>query len=169
MKLLCPVLAVLVCSSVAANAQTVADQARKERAKKQVTATIVIDNDTIKNTTGTITTGTPAPQAATPEAPQTPAPAAQHDEKWWHEQFEKVRAAIKKLDADIALLEGNVKEANRDFLTRAYDPTGAGQKNVTETQAKLDAAKAERTRQQANLAKLEEDLRKSGQPAGWAR
>jgi hypothetical protein len=169
MKHLGSVLAIVLGSSVIANAQTLADKAREERAKKQGSAIIVIDNKTIKNTTGEITTGPAAPAATTPALPEAPSAPAQHDEKWWREQFAKARDDIKKADIQIALLEGDVKDANRDFLTRAYDPGNTGQKNVAETQAKLEAAKAQRTKLQERLAKLEDDLRRSGQPASWSR
>jgi hypothetical protein len=169
MKQLGPALAILLCSGILANAQTLADHAREERAKKQASSTIVINNSTIKETTGTVHTADPAALPAAPAAAQPAAPAAQHDEKWWHEQFERVRAEIKRLDTQISLLESSVKEANRDFLTRAYDPSGAGQRNITEANAKLEAAKAARAQEEKKLAQLQDDLRRSGQPAGWAR
>jgi hypothetical protein len=167
-----------LCTSVWANAQTIADIARRERAKRQ---------DPPKARITVEITGTPAPPPA-PEAPRdssakpgaSPSAAAAadagsqkssdgHDEKWWRERFEKARIEVRRAENQVAVAQLEINAANRDFLTRAYDPDGRGPAAIGAATAKLDAAQSSLDAARAGVAQLEEELRRSGAPAGWAR
>src|SRR2546430_1553838 len=125
MKRFLYVLAVLVGSSVLAHAQTIADIARQERARRQASPnTIIITN---RNKAASSSAKTSAESKPAEPAP-TSAPADGRDEKWWRSQFEKARSEVQRLQAQIPLLEANLNSANREFLTRSYDPDGRGQK-----------------------------------------
>ena len=169
-----------LCTSVWANAQTIADVARRERAKRQEPprpriATIEI-------------VGTPAPPPEPPKdsstaKPGTPsnAPAAAgatpasetkqdgRDEKWWRGEFDKKRVDIRRAENQVAVAQLEVNAANRDLLTRSFDPDGRGPAAVNAATARLDAAQKYLESSRAGLAQLEEELRQAGAPAGWAR
>jgi predicted RNase H-like nuclease (RuvC/YqgF family) len=167
--------AFIVCSTTIVNAQTIADIARQARAQRQnPPATIVITNQNLK---------TEAPAAKPEEDPsvevkaeetkpatETPAaPADGRDETWWRGQFEKVRSEIKRLETEIPVLDSELKTVNREFLTRAYDPDGRGQKAISNVTERLQGAQNELTRAKARVAQLEADLRRADAPASWAR
>ena len=158
----------ILCSSALANAQTIADLARQERAKRRGAVTIVVTNESIKS--DSTTTPQAAPAAKEPAAPANPPAAASgHDEKWWRGQFEKAREDVQRLQTQVPLLEANVNAANREFLTRSYDPDGRGQKAIKEATDTLEKTKSDLTKAQEKLSQLEDGLRREGAPAGWAR
>src|SRR5215471_17091352 len=101
-----------LCCSAVGHAQTIADVARRERARTQPQSSVSITNANLKKkavattseekkpgeTPATATTpattapATPATTAATtaattPAAPETPAPTDPRDEKYWREKF----------------------------------------------------------------------------------
>jgi hypothetical protein len=165
------VLAFITGFATFANAQTVADNARAARAKRPATpAKIVITNENIKPDDTFVgeapdPNDKPAADAKTETKPAGPA----HDEKWWKEQFATVRAEIKKLQTQIPVLENENNGANREMLQRSFDPDGRGQKAIAESKTKLDNAKSDLTRAQLKETELQDNLRREGAPAGWAR
>jgi hypothetical protein len=62
-----------------------------------------------------------------------------------------------------------LNSANRDYLTRSYDPDGRGLTAISAATQKLDDANKAVAAGRAKLAQLEDDLRRAGAPAGWAR
>jgi len=197
-----------VCTSVWANAQTIADVAREERAKQKETpktsptrsatitksgnkTTIVITGTAPSepaNTPAPASTAAPAATPATAAAPSTtvtapttapakpiasaepPAPTKpEHDEKWWREQFEKARTEVRRAENQAAVAQLELNAANRDFLTRSYDPDGRGPTQISSANAKLDAATKNLEAARAKVLQLEDELRRAGGPAGWAR
>jgi hypothetical protein len=176
-KQLFRVAAFIMFSSAFVHAQTIADLARKERARRQsAPKTLVITNDQLKSASSSKPDDKPTAESTPPElapaAPEVPAAAAGpggHDEKWWRGQFEKVREEIQRLETQIPLLESNLNTANREFLTRSYDPDGRGKKAIDDAKAKLDDAKSGLAAGEERLTQLEEELRRAGGPAGWAR
>jgi predicted RNase H-like nuclease (RuvC/YqgF family) len=167
--------AFIVCSTTVLNAQTVADIARQARAQRPNTPpTIVVNNSNLR---------TEAPAAKPEEKPsedakaeeakpasETPAaPADGRDEKWWRGQFEKVRTEIKNLETEIPVLDNELKTANREFLTRAYDPDGRGQKAISSANERLQGAQNALAKAKAKVTQLENDLRRADGPASWAR
>jgi predicted RNase H-like nuclease (RuvC/YqgF family) len=167
--------AFIVCSSTIVSAQTVADIARRARAQRQNTpATIIISNQNSKSEAPAAKPEVIPSEVAKAEeakpATETPAaPADGRDEKWWRGQFEKVRSEITRLETEIPVLDAELKTANREFLTRAYDPDGRGQKAISSANERLQGAQNELAKAKARVAQLENDLRRADAPAGWAR
>jgi hypothetical protein len=173
MKQLLRVVAFMTFTSAVVQAQTVADVARKERARQKATPTrVVITNEDVKPSEsvpaanekpGNATTPPPPPAAGAADTP------GGHDEKWWREQFAKTREEIQRLTLQLPVLENNLKTANFEFLTRAYDPDGRGRRAIDAATTALEEAKNNLGQATERMAKLEEDLRRAGGPAGWAR
>jgi hypothetical protein len=198
----------VICWSAAVQAQTIADIARQERAKRgnaPKTTNAPVNNARVAKAKPGAVVGEPAPTpvpSATP-APD-PAPALKvspipptagptatanpdkpadakpaepktepkkdtRDEQWWRGQFDKARIEVRRAENQVAVAQLELNAANRDYLTRAYDPDGRGPTAIGAATAKLDAAKKSADEARSNLAQLEEDLRRSGAPAGWAR
>jgi hypothetical protein len=177
-KQLLHIVAFIVFSSTLVHAQTIADLARRERARRQgVPKAVVITNQDLKAAASAPTTeekpaaesGASVTPVATPEVPPTPSGPGGHDEKWWRGQFEKVRADIQRLETQLPLLESNFNLANREFLERSYDPDGRGKRAIDEAKARTDTAKSEIAKGRDKLTQLEEELRRAGGPAGWTR
>jgi hypothetical protein len=191
MKHVLCVVTVAIFSSVWANAQTIADIARQERAKRQATQkAVVITNETlgikpsqgteVKQDTEPKAEGTPA-ATASPAAPgaavsapaQAPAqPAAQteaRDEKWWRAKYEEARTEVRRAENQAAVAQLELNSANRDFLTRSYDPDGRGPAAVAAATKRLAETNAAVAAARAKVAGLDEELRRAGAPAGWAR
>jgi hypothetical protein len=169
-----------VLSSVWAGAQTIADIARQERAKRPAATqrAVVVNNKTLgikpkpsaetrpaEPTATTATTATTAPQAAPAPADQPPA----RDEKWWRSQFEEARTEVRRAENQLAVAQLELNAANRDFLTRSYDPDNRAPAAVAAATKRLDEANKTLTATRAKVAFLEEELRRAGAPAGWAR
>ena len=192
-NLLCVVI-FAICSSVCAQAQTIADVARRERAARAADQSgVSITNASLKKKPGVIEEKPPAqtatpqkpapptpsvstsPAAATPTtpAPAAAAPAAQPaagaDEKAWREKFETARTDVRRAENQVALAQLELNSANRDYLTRSFDPDGRGLTAIASAKQKLTDANTAVTNAKAKLAQLEEDLRRAGAPAGWAR
>ena len=197
-NLLCVVI-LAVCSSVCAQAQTIADVARRERAARAADQSgVSITNASLKKKPGVTeekppaqTATPPKPAAATPSVSATPAaatpaattpttpapaaaapaaqPAAGADEKAWREKFETARTDVRRAENQVALAQLELNSANRDYLTRSFDPDGRGLTAIASAKQKLTDANTAVTNAKAKLAQLEEDLRRAGAPAGWAR
>jgi hypothetical protein len=178
-RVLCMVI-VAICSSAWAYAQnpTIADIARQERARRQAKAKgVVINNKTLG-----IPQEVADKRAAEPQPPEPPAPAIPaavpgagtesqqvQDEKSWRNRFEDVRMEVRRAENEAAVAQLDLNSANLDVLTRAFDPNGRGPAAVTAATKRLDEANKNVIAARAKLSLLEEELRRSGAPAGWAR
>ena len=91
------------------------------------------------------------------------------DEKWWREKFEAARTDIRRAENQAAVAQLELNSANRDYLTRSYDPDGRGPAAVAAATKKLEDTNAAVAAARAKLTQLEEELRRAGAPAGWAR
>jgi len=186
MKNILWVVTLALCCSEYASAQTIADVARRERARQQPQSNVSITNaDLKKKTPVTLTeekkpgetqatapaaTNTAAPAPSTTQAPTpTPASSDTRDEKWWREKFDAARTDIRRAENQVALAQLELNSANRDYQTRSYDPGNVGLTTIATAQRKLDDANRAVTAGRAKLAQLENDLRQAGAPAGWAR
>jgi len=177
-----------ICCSTWANAQTIADIARQERARRKESpkAAPITNARVAKAKPGSEVSSPPAiepapaldlspipaakPASATPEPPKAPEPKKDvRDEQWWRKQFEEVRTEMRRAENQAAVAQLELNAANRDYLTRAYDPDGRGPSAIGAATAKLDAANKSADDARAKLAALEEELRRSGAPAGWGR
>lgn len=177
--------------NVCANAQTIADLARKERAKRQTEAQgRRITNENLPAIPLAVEPPPKAPETPTADAAAntnaTPAtsdaeakpqaePAAtteaetERGEEWWREQFEAARTEVRRQENQVAVAELQLNAANRDFLTRSYDPDGRGNKAIADATSRLAAARTDLDIARTKVSQLEEDLRRSGEPAGWGR
>lgn len=204
---------VIICAGTWAEAQgqTIADMARRERAKRRAAQTqtpqksLPITNSTLKvnapapeevkppaepvtptapTATATATAAAPvsppapiSPAAITPPTAPPPAEAAAppskeppaRDEKWWRERFDKARAEVRRSENQVAVSELEYNAANREFLTTSYDPDGRGPAAIAASKKKMDDAKKRLDEARSKLVQLEEELRRAGAPAGWAR
>ena len=200
MKRMLWIITLAICSSVWANAQTIADIARSERARrKDAPKTDPITNDRVqKAKPGAVVSSptvspidmtgprneslavSPIPNSSTPgsapsktpevkqEANQEP-PKDPRDEKWWRSQFDQARTDLRRAENQAAVAQLELNSANRDYLTRAYDPDGRGPSAIGAATAKLDAANRSVDDARGKIGALEEELRRSGAPAGWGR
>ena len=175
--------------TVPANAQTIADIARQERAnrKNAPKAAAPITNERAAKAKGSEVSSAPVPAPPafspipTPAAGDTPAakpadPAQAseprkdtRDEQWWRNEFDKARVDIRRAENQAAVAQLELNATNRDYLTRSYDPDGRGPAAISSATAKVDATQKSVDQARARLAQLEEELRRAGAPAGWGR
>ncbi len=66
------------------------------------------------------------PQRGSAGQAQAACPADARDEKWWREKFEAARTEIRRAENQVAVAQLELNAANRDYLTRSYDPDGRG-------------------------------------------
>jgi len=165
---------VLLAVGIDVSAQSIADIARKERERHQgVRSTVVV---VAGQTTTPPTAGTAKTAAAAPVQPQAVKPVVVtdnkgHDEKYWRELFQKAREAQKRADDRAQLLDLQLKDYNTKLLTRTdmYDRENRLAPAITDAQRQLDEARKESQDAKQRLSDLEDELRKAGGPAGWAR
>ena len=189
MKNILWVLTFAVCSSVCAQAQTIADVARRERAAKQPDQSgLSVTNASLKKKAVITTEATGAPASTTTASPESPAPATlppallnapatplpvapadTRDEKWWREKFEAARTDLRRAENQVALAQLELNSANRDYLTTSFDPGNRGLQAIGAAKQKLTDASSAVTTARTKLSQLDEDLRRAGAPAGWGR
>ena len=163
----CLLLFALDCS-----AQTVADAARKERERqRRLHSTVVIVNGattTAAASSSTTTTAAKPPAAVTPAGP---VDNKGRDEKYWRKQFGDARATLKKAQDNAALLDLKIKDLNTQLLRQSdiYNREYRLGPEIADTQKQLDDAQKQAEDAKKRISDLEDDLRKSGGPAGWAR
>ena len=168
---LCFLIVTLDCS-----AQSVADAARKERQRqKQVQSTLIYSNAGADKKAVVPAPPAPVPAASTPAPAKPAAPSAPaapvHDEKYWRETFQKARENTKRADDKVRVLELKINQLNMELLNRTdiYNREYRVGPEIGKTQAELDAARKEAAQTNQKIADLEEELRRSGNPPGWAR
>ena len=170
-------IAVFCISTIAVDlhAQTIADLARQERARKQnLESKAVFNADTVK---------LPTPEAvAVPVAPPTTAePAAAlptgptdrtgRDEKTWRAMFDTARTELARTEGRVQVLEAELGQLQRDLLSRAdiYNREGQIGQAIAQKNAELEAARTELEQRRQRITDLEDELRRSGGLPGWAR
>ena len=90
----------------------------------------------------TATPAAPARGSAEPQAPGQPAQADARDETWWRSKFERARTDMRRAENQAAVAQLELNSANRDFLTRSYDPDGRGPAAVAAATKRLEDDKA---------------------------
>jgi hypothetical protein len=176
MRVLISLLILLVTFETSA-AQTIADIARKERERQKQ-----IQHQNSKTFTNVTPTGTPSnpPQTATavekkesPPAPVSSGPTDNkgRDEKYWRTAFQTARENAKRADENAQILDLKIKELNMQLLRQSdiYNRENRIGPELTATQIELDSARREAEQARQKIADLEEELRRSNGPAGWAR
>lgn len=172
-----------------ATAQSLADAARKEQARRKgiKTPSTTYTNadlaeaappDTEKPDdpdepsappTGSRAPATPAPAVAPKPEPEK-APAPQQDEKYWRGRITGGRAALARAELFLDALQSRVNALTTDFVARD-DPAqraviaGDRQKALSE----MDRVRAEIQQATDDIAGIEEEARRAGVPPGWLR
>jgi hypothetical protein len=159
-------------------AQSVADFARQERARRAGSeAKIKITNDNL-----TAAPKTDAAKETKPEAPQTAAETAPakttgpvdskgRDEKWWRSAFADARSDLKHAEDQIKVIQGKLNQAHLDYLQKSdlYNRELRIGAEINTLNAQLEAEQKNAEKAQKKIDDLEDELRRSGGLPGWAR
>jgi len=159
------------------SAQTLADVARRERERQQrVHSAVVIANGvtttTAASTSSTAAAASTAPATSPTEAkPAGPTDNKGHDEKYWRTQFQKARADLKAAEDKTQVLDLKIKELNTQLLRQSdvYNRENRLGPEITDAQKQQDEARKQVDQAKKKITDLEDELRRSGGPAGWAR
>jgi len=160
----------------------VADAARKAR-EQQKTAPKpkkIYTDDDVKPATPATDAGATAPQGeqpggaaqAAPEGGQAAGGEKKDDaETTWKKRFADQRNKIATAEKELDILQREAEKAQVQYYP---DPTKAlmeqnTRKEINEKNAKIEAKKQEIANLKQQLSDLEDELRKSGGDAGWAR
>jgi len=176
---------VLVPTAVGAQTPSVADVARQERARqKNLTSAVTVTNESLgTKVADPAPVAPPAPEkeaAADPSAAKaaekpaetaTPSAVAPHDEKSWREAFKLARDDAKRADDRVQILKLELSKLNMDLLTRddIYNKEGQLGPKLAAKNAELATAEKDADKFRKKVTQLEDDLRRSGSPAGWSR
>jgi len=177
MKVLAPLL--LLVFTFETSAQTIADIARRERARqKQVQH---LNKRTYTNATaaappkpveaGSTAEATPEKKEKAAAQPTGPVDNQGRDEKFWRDAFQKARDELRRAEEMVQLTELRLKDLNTQLLRQSdiYNRENVLGPQIISTQRELDARKIEVEQARNKIANLEEDLRVSGGLPGWAR
>ena len=179
------VLSLLVGWAVPAAAQSLADVARKEEARRSKVkhASRVLTNKDLKPSNPVTP---PPPPPATPDAKAAPegdaAPAAapdaevdeeakrEQDEQAWRQRMADARLALERSQMYADALQSKINALYADFTARD-DPA---QRSQIELERKRAIAEQERVREEIEsqkkaIADIEEEARRAGVPPGWLR
>jgi len=168
-------------SLMAAQPQSLGDAARQERNRQKTTES----KNTFTNETLGIALTEPDAEPAdksgdkdkdkaaadATKAADSKAEAAPRDEVWWRDAFKQARDDAKRAEDRSKVTQLELNQLNMDLLTKrdSFNPEADILPKIAAKNAEL--AKAEKDAAQANekVKQLEDDLRRSGAPAGWAR
>src|SRR5262245_20169661 len=151
-------------------AQSVADIARQERERqKSAKSRVVATSYGTSNIASTATK--PVPAATATEKPGAATANNGKDEKYWRAAFQTARDNAKRAAARVELLDLKIKQLNTDMLQYSsfYNREYRLGPDIAAAQKELEDARKESELAQKKITDLEEELRKSGGPAGWAR
>jgi hypothetical protein len=190
-------LALVLASVEIALAQSLADVARTEaaRRKAQGKTSKVYTNDDLKGPDGAPAPAadasatkaeTPAPAASTaaaapsgsapaatattPAPPPPPAPDPPKDEKYWRGRITAARTALQRSQAFADALQSHINGLYAEFTAMGDPIQRAGiEKKRNEAIAELDRVKADIGQQTKAIAAIEEEARRAAVPAGWLR
>jgi hypothetical protein len=178
----CTVAALILCAAATASAQSLADVARQEEARRKSVAGAgkVYTNDALQPepppSPGSVPAASPAPAApATPAAGDKPAdPAAPgatpKTEAEWKKRIADERDALLRAQTFAEALQSRINVLSADFVN-VDDPARRDvvaadrQKALSE----LDRVKAEIQAHQKKITDIQTEARKAGVPAGWVR
>ena len=178
---------VLFCG-ISAEAQSLADVARKEADRRKTVAKPgkIYTNDSLKDdpsptvpsarAADSAPTGTDAPAAGAtpPGATSSSGPASSgavpQTEAEWRKRVATARDSLSRLQTFSDALQTRVNALSADFVNRD-DPAQreAVAADRRKALAELDRVKQEITQQQKELATIQEEARRANVPAGWVR
>lgn len=168
------VAAVLVAGVVSAGAQSLADVARTEEARRQKMAApkkVYTDADVAKyapapGAQAAATTVTALDANGKPVGEQAAAQGLPADEAGWRARLQNARDGMDRNRLLLSALEQQARSAARKAGTPDGDePADDGSNRAAE----IKRLKAEMDTFRATLANAEEDARKAGVPPGWVR
>lgn len=193
---LCPagfLAVVMAASSSGAQAQSLADVARKEAERRKGVSqpSKVYTNDDVEKAAGPLTTGTSvktSPPDATGQAaagstadatksdakPPTetsgPSAAGRGDEATWRNRITTARQALAKAEAFERALQSQINGLWADFTARdnPVERTKIEQDRAS-AMTEHDRVKAEVASLKTEIADIEEEARRAGVPPGWLR
>ena len=182
-RLLIPFVLVLACAPIGVVAQSLAELAKKEDARRKDTkeAGKVYTNTDLKRD---ITTP-PPPSNTTPAQPAVPTtqvpslnlpggkvePAEEKkDEKYWRERITAARSALERSRIFADALQSRLNALATDIVNRD-DPAQRSQLELERQRAlaELDRVQKEVADHTKAISGIEEEARKAGVPPGWLR
>ena len=155
-------------------AQSVADLARKERERQKTAKSKVVvrgvggaNATTVQGSSKLATAGT---ASATPKA-VTITDNKGRDEQFWRTAFQNAREDLKRAQQKVELVDLRQKELTKQLLQQSdiYNRENRISAETTAAQKAMEDARKELDQANKRIADLEEELRKSGGPPGWAR
>jgi hypothetical protein len=173
--------------AMTAPAQTLGEYARQQREKKANTgSTVTYTNDSLRPPPAPPADASPATAPATtaaaPEAkPEAKGAAAEtkpeagqkpvRDEKYWRNLFAEARQDLARAENQVKVQQLRLNQAQKELLQRSdvYNKEQTIGDEIKEATAALEAAQKDVAQTKLKISTLEEDLRRSGSPAGWAR
>src|SRR5687767_11124484 len=187
---------VVVATAAALSAQSLADVARAEEARRKTVKgqAKVYTNDTLRGAdggeapapppspsapapaSGAAATGgaagAPVKPAATPGAkpPASPAAAASKDEKYWRDRLSSARNGLERSQTFADALQNQINSLYTEFVNMS-DPAQRAlieQKRLAAI-AEQDRVRADITKFTKAIADIEEEARRANVPAGWLR
>ena len=163
--------------TLAANsfAQSVADIARKERQRQQTTKSKVVVRGVGGSNATTVQTS-PSTQTTAGNASGAPKPVTAtdnkgRDEQFWRTAFQNARDDLRRAEQKVQILDLRLKGLNTQLLqqTDIYNRENRIGAETTAAQKAMEDARKELDQANKKITDLEEELRKSGGPPGWAR
>ena len=177
------VAALVLAGTVTASAQSLADVARQEDARRKAVASAgkVYTNEALEPapppSPGSIPATTPAPTpdaSATPPAdgskPGAPAGATPKTEAEWKKRIADERGALSRAQIFAEALQSRINVLSADFVN--VDDPARRDVVAAERQkalAELDRVKGEIAAHQKEITNIQTEARKAGVPAGWVR
>jgi hypothetical protein len=173
-----PVVVILLIFTVNSFGQSLAEIAKRERERQKAAKTkvVVTNNESVAAASAPVKIPPTAPataQAGSSAAAQTTGPTDNkgHDEKYWRALFQNARDDAKRAQDRAVLLDLRVKDLNTQLLRQSdvYNRENRIGPEMAAAQKELDDARKEAAAAQQKITDLEDELRKSGGPAGWSR
>lgn len=167
--------ALMLFFAVNASAQSLADIARKERHRqKGLQSKHTYSNAGQAVSTAAGSGGTSAARAGTASSEVAPFEVRDnqgHNEKYWRDKFDQARNEAKRADERIALLEQKVQDLNTQLLRQSdmYNRENRLGPEIETANKDLAAARRDAAQARQKISDMEEELRRAGGPAGWAR
>jgi predicted RNase H-like nuclease (RuvC/YqgF family) len=163
--------------SALVHAQSVADFARQERARRAGSeAKIKISNANLSAKPQEAPAAETKPAAAQGSNSETPAPSkvtdrTGRDEKWWRTAFAEARSDLKHAEDQIKVLELKLNQAHTDYLQKSdlYNRELRLAAEITDLNGQMEAEQKKADIARKKIEDLEDELRRSGGLPGWSR
>ncbi|HYR86603.1 MAG TPA: hypothetical protein VE422_21125 [Terriglobia bacterium] len=159
---------ILTVFALDSSAQTIADIARRERARQgRIQSTVNVGN----GATVTTAASTSATAVSVTTKPTGPTDNKGRPESYWRDAFQKARADLNRADGKVQVLEQKLRDLNMQILRQSdvYNREYRLNGEIAAAQTELDNARRDSEQARQNIAGLEDELRRSEGPAGWAR